>query len=189
MDPYKILGIDRNASDDEVKKAYRKLAKRYHPDVCKEKDAEVKFKEVQNAYDMIMDLRKNKNSYTYQQRDYGGNEQKYQAIIHYINLGYYMEAYQALQDIYDKDALWYYLYAIVNVQLGNRIMALQASKTACEMDPLNQDYRELYTALTRNQTQYQQTQSVYHSNCSSLCCSCIMFNLCCGSCFPCFCCC
>ena len=53
-DPYDVLGIPRNASDDEVKKAYRKLAKKYHPDVNKAADAEAKFKEVQNAYDTIM---------------------------------------------------------------------------------------------------------------------------------------
>ncbi len=49
-DPYKILGISRDASEDEIKKAYRKLAMKYHPD--KGGDPE-KFKEIQNAYDRI----------------------------------------------------------------------------------------------------------------------------------------
>lgn len=188
MDPYKILGIDANASDDEVKKAYRKLAKRYHPDVCKEANAEAKFKEVQNAYDMIMDLRKNKKAYSYQEQT-GGYDQKYAYIINYINMGYYMEAYLALEQIQDKDALWYYLYAIVNIQMGNRLKAMQASEQACNMDPTNAQYRELYAALHRSYNQYTHTQSIYQTNCSSLCCSCLAFNLCCGSCFPCFCCC
>jgi curved DNA-binding protein len=52
-DYYKILGIDRNASADEIKKAYRKLAHKYHPDVSKEPDAEKKFKEVGEAYDTL----------------------------------------------------------------------------------------------------------------------------------------
>lgn len=66
-DPYKILGISRNATDDDVKKAYRELSRKYHPDANinnpnKDK-AEEMFKLVQQAYDQIMDERKNGNSY------------------------------------------------------------------------------------------------------------------------------
>lgn len=57
-DFYKILGIDKNASDDEIKSAYRKLAKKYHPDVNKEKGADVKFKEVNEAYSVLSDKNK-----------------------------------------------------------------------------------------------------------------------------------
>lgn len=53
-DPYSILGIPQNSSFDEVKSAYRKLAKKYHPDVNKEKDAENKFKEITKAYEEIL---------------------------------------------------------------------------------------------------------------------------------------
>jgi len=54
-DYYEVLGLTKDASDDEIKKAYRKLAKKYHPDVSKEKDAEAKFKEVQEAYSILSD--------------------------------------------------------------------------------------------------------------------------------------
>lgn len=57
-DYYEVLGVDRNASDEEIKKAYRKLARKYHPDVNKAPDAEEKFKEVKEAYDVLSDSQK-----------------------------------------------------------------------------------------------------------------------------------
>lgn len=54
-DYYEVLGLGRDASEDEVKKAYRKLARQYHPDVNKASDAEAKFKEVKEAYDVLSD--------------------------------------------------------------------------------------------------------------------------------------
>lgn len=57
-DYYKVLNVDRNASEDDIKKAYRKLARKYHPDVSKEQHAEDKFKDVQEAYEVLKDPKK-----------------------------------------------------------------------------------------------------------------------------------
>ena len=55
-DYYEVLGLSRGASDSEIKKAYRKLAKKYHPDLCpNDKEAEAKFKEISEAYEVLSD--------------------------------------------------------------------------------------------------------------------------------------
>lgn len=57
-DYYKIMGVAKDASQDEIKRAYRKLARKYHPDVSKEKDTEQRFKEVGEAYEVLKDPEK-----------------------------------------------------------------------------------------------------------------------------------
>ena len=58
-DPYEVLGVARSASEDDIKKAYRKLARQFHPDRNPgDKQAETKFKEVQEAYDLVSDKEK-----------------------------------------------------------------------------------------------------------------------------------
>ena len=57
-DYYEVLGINKNATESEIKSAFRRLAKQYHPDVCKEANAEEKFKEIQEAYAVLSDENK-----------------------------------------------------------------------------------------------------------------------------------
>src|SRR6201986_3176932 len=73
-DYYEILGVTRGADADELKRAYRKLARKYHPDVSKEKNAEDKFKEVQEAYEVLKDPDK-RASYDQLGRDYRSGQQ------------------------------------------------------------------------------------------------------------------
>jgi len=53
--PYKVLGVSKNAEDEQIRKAYRKLARKYHPDICKEEQAETRFKEISDAYAILSD--------------------------------------------------------------------------------------------------------------------------------------
>src|ERR1039457_4967036 len=73
-DYYETLGVARTASSDEIRHAYRKLARKYHPDVSREKNAEDKFKEVQEAYEVLKDGEK-RASYDQLGRNYRAGQQ------------------------------------------------------------------------------------------------------------------
>ncbi len=193
-DPYRVLGISRDASEDEIKRAYRKLAKKYHPDVNKEPGAEEKFKEIQNAYQQVMNYKKNggpqdfwgNSGYSYgggyQQsysQSYGNATNDFQAAVNYLNAGQYQAAYNVLVNIQDRDASWYYLFAIANYGLGNQIAAMDAAEKACQMDPSNQQYRQLYAQLQRGKNAYRTMQTPF-GGIGNLCCYLMLCNTCCG---------
>ena len=71
QDHYKVLGVSKKATQDEIKKAYRKLARKFHPDTNKEAGAEERFKEISEAYDALGDPEKRKK-YDRGQSVFGG---------------------------------------------------------------------------------------------------------------------
>lgn len=194
-DPYRILGVAHDASEEEIKKAYRIMAKKYHPDVNKDANAETRFKEIQNAYQSIMDARKRgdsgdfwQNAYGgfggYGQQNYGSSAQMndYQSVVSYLNAQRYAEAYNILQQMQDRGADWYYLSAIANYGLGNQIAAMDCADKACQMDPNNQQYRQLYAQMQNGRMRYQNMQQPFSSGGSDYCCRVLMCTMCINSC-------
>lgn len=157
--PYDILGVPRNASNDEVKKAYRALCKKYHPDSYVNNPladlAEEKFKEVQAAYDQIMKERE-QGSYSYSTGN-GQETPELQEVRNYINARRFHEALTMLANISNRNAMWYYYSAIANMGIGNNLVAVEHAKQAAAMEPNNMEYVNFANQMQFRSQQYQTT--------------------------------
>ncbi|SCP97588.1 DnaJ domain-containing protein [Anaerobium acetethylicum] len=177
-DPYQILGVSRNASEDEIKKAYRELSKKYHPDTNANNPlahlAEEKFKQIQEAYQQIIDGRANggQGAYRYSSQSTssqynsgayqsGEDSQKMSAAANYLNAGHYREALRVLSEISSHSAQWNYYSAIAQAGLGNNIEAMNHARTAASMEPNNREYSDLLNRLQWGNGRYQSNSTGY----------------------------
>lgn len=185
--PYKVLEVSPSASNEEVKKAYRELSRKYHPDSYANNPlaglAEEKFKEVQEAYDQIMKERENSsNPYgsgysNYGQNSYSsssdGDNAQMNAAANYLNARRYREALNVLAGISNHSARWYYYSAIANAGIGNNVMANEHITQAMNMEPNNPEYTNVYNQLQWQNQRYSSTR--YNNagggyNAGNLCC-------------------
>lgn len=197
FDPYSVLGISRNATDEEVKKAYRKLSRKYHPDANinnpNKEQAEEKFKEVQQAYEQIMKEREGGASYgnfggfSGQSDSYQDEESiRRQAAANYIQSGHYKEALNVLDSLSQRNGQWNYLAAMAHMAMGNNVNALSYIREAVRQEPDNQQYRMLLNRMENGGTWYQERQNPFGGMpvagddfCMKLCLANVACNLCC----------
>ena len=170
-DPYQVLGVTQNASNDEIKKAYRELSRKYHPDSYIDNPlsglAEEKFKEVQEAYKQVMDMRANGSSSGFSgTSSYSGNSSsdditKYNSARTYINARQYAQASNILAGMPNRSGEWHYLYAVTSMGTGNNVEALNHAQQAVSMDPNNREYANFLNQIQMRGNRYQTTGGAF----------------------------
>ena len=164
-DPYKVLGVSRDASDEEIKKAYRRLAKRYHPDLNPgDAEAARKMQEVNAAYEQITSPEKSSSYGSYD--PFGGYSRQQgnsyaSAAAQYIRFGRFREALNVLEQVSQRDARWYYLSALANNGLGNQVTALEHIRKAVSMEPDNMEYLRALEIIESGGTAYRRQAENY----------------------------
>ena len=191
-DPYQVLGVSPDASDEEIKKAYRDLTKKYHPDLNPgDESAAEKMHDVNAAYDAIKNGTAQQqtwdggaaqqaygpygwagfngagfNPYTWYQQEARQTERsEYTAARNYIRNRMYTEALTALSGVpaSERDGRWYYLSGVAKMYQGNKIAALEDARTAVRLDPDCEEYQNLLRQLETGGDFYRNYTADYQS--------------------------
>ena len=207
-DPYKVLGVSPDASDEDIKRAYRRLAKKYHPDLNPgDQEAARKMQEVNAAYEQIKNPEKaqqQSGGYGSSGSGYGGyydpfggyrqqrsyesrtGDQYQQAAYQYIRFGRWREALNALNSAPERNARWYYLSALANDGLGNQVTALEHIRRAVSMEPDNPEYLSALEQIEHGGAAYRQQAGNFRGftmggdPCMNLCLCYLAQMFCCG---------
>lgn len=143
--PYKVLGVPDGASEEECTKAYKKLAKKYHPDLNPDdKDAADKMAQINAAYDQIKNNKASYDSFS-SHKNYSSinsSADYYSATVNFINNNQFDQALNLLGKIEDISAQWYYLSAVANFGKRNYSLANEHITIACNLEPSNFVYRQ-----------------------------------------------
>ena len=202
-DPYSVLGVKPDASDQEIKKAYRELARKYHPDNYVDNPladlAEEKMKEVNEAYEAIQKQRSGGGGggysqssssssggyqYGYQQQSYGGgtNNPTFNRVRNLINMGDLNSAERLLQEVPQKSGEWYFLMGSIAYRLGWLDEAMQNYNLAVQMEPGNMEYRQALNMMQRGGQAYRPYGNSGGMDSLDCCTTMLCLNCLCGGC-------
>lgn len=206
MNPYEVLGVSPNDDEETIKKKYRELVKKYHPDryvnTPMAETASEKMKEINEAYDMLTNKNTQSNGYSgygnnswggystgygYNNYNYDTSQISFETVRRLITSRRFFEAEYMLNSL-PQNAQWYYLMGIIYVNKGWYNKGIEFIKRACSMDPQNQEYQATLNSFSQNNTNYRNV--VFTSGngalgvCTSLCVSWLCFRYC-GTCLCC----
>ena len=198
MNPYDVLGVSPNASDDEIKKAYRNLVKKYHPDRYAgdpkaQEAAGEKLKQVNEAYNIIEKQRKSGGSGSYTNTGYSGGysaspDPVFANVRMAIARGDLYTAESILNGTQNRNAEWNYLKGVIYFRRGWYAGAKEHFEKAIQMEPGNSEYRQAYEAMTNSAASFRQDYgeggSVFKNPaCATglVCLACVGLQLCCCS--------
>lgn len=199
-DPYTVLGVSRNATEDEIKKAYRALAKKYHPDNYEDSNplkelASEKMKEINEAYDAIQRSAGTKNTdgdsaSANRNRQYGySTDSEFARIRLLIQQGRYSEAGRYLDMVKEsgRNAEWYFLRGFVMIKRGMVMDGAEYIRKATEMDPGNQEYADAYRSINgMGYSPFSSSRPIHTTGCSGCdICTCLLCSDCLCDCLRC----
>jgi molecular chaperone DnaJ len=197
--PYEILGIKEGASEAEIKRAYREMVKKYHPDRHHDNPlgdlAKEKMQEINEAYDFLMNKKgggqggyRGDTSTTWSGSGGRSASPRYAEIRRAIDRGDLAYAESALGNMGLKDAEWHFLYGMVHLRKGWYDQAVNDIQTAVSMEPANMEYRNALNQIMDATGRYQQGsyQRGYDDSQRQLCqcmsCACCADMMCDGGC-------
>ncbi len=174
MDPYEVLGVARDADEETIKKAYRSLIKKYHPDKYVNSPladmAMEKTKEINKAYDMITGKNETQQGYNpygnYGGYTYRAGADSYANVRALLTMNRTVEA-EAMLNRLQKNAEWYYLMGVICLRKGWYDQGVTNLRRATELDPNNIEYRSALDNILRRNTTYTNTTSSMGTDCSS----------------------
>ena len=206
MNPYEVLGVPENATDEQIKNAYKELVKKYHPDRYQDNPladlAEDKLAEINEAYDTIMRIRSGSgqsgygygstNNYSYGNSD-GYNDSgsygtaDYQQVRRSIDAGNLGAAEQILNQTADRSAEWYFLNGVIASRKGWYDEAASNLQAAVNMEPSNFEYRQHLNSLVGRGQQFQNNamNRGYNRSNDDLCCQALQCYICADCCCDC----
>lgn len=196
--PYKVLGVNEGATNEEIRAAYLSLVKKYHPDKYTDPDmkqlANEKLKEINEAYDQLTKNPGKTASSGYSGAAYGAGghggsysgpeADRFVRARSLINAGNLDGAKTILDSIQTRNAEWYYLYGIIYLRQGWYDKAREFLGRAYRTEPGNAEYAQAYNTLRYTGNPYSRPrQSASYGNCSACdICSGLMCADCCCEC-------
>jgi molecular chaperone DnaJ len=192
--PYEVLGVKEGSSKEDIKKAYREQAKKYHPDQYGDNPlqdlAEDKMRELNEAYDSLMKNTSSSNNYGssnsynssstsssssnygYSKDDYANNN-IYQSIRMDLNSGNISSAEQKLSSMSTRTAEWNYLMGMVHLKKGWHDSAYNFISKACSGEPNNIEYRRSFNELNTRTSNYRDNYYGRRNKDSDMCNLCV----------------